>query len=281
MVRSRTPDRPDKAVGLRDGSCCPKGRGRAPHHAPRCLEPGSVRRGPRCGVVVDDVDAALAALFAASKAKDQKLACAFDAPTPEWSAKVKSPTLNLFLVQINENLDARPGALGRRAGRQRPDHRSSAAASPVRPALRAQRMGRRNTESNTGCSGRADTRTRIRHDPGRAAVRIAGRARAARSASHRAGRPRRQRDRHLVVARSAGASVAHARRDRAAAADARDGSRATGRDARHRPRRCAAAEGTCPGARSLGRRTRWTRRVSPDEDTPQWTTYRVRERVQD
>ena len=28
-------------------------------------------------VVVDDVDAALAALFAAAKAKDQKLACAF------------------------------------------------------------------------------------------------------------------------------------------------------------------------------------------------------------
>jgi len=60
--------------------------------------------------VVDDVDAALAALFASPKAKDQKLACAFDAPTPEWSSKVKSPTLNLYLVQISENLDARPGA---------------------------------------------------------------------------------------------------------------------------------------------------------------------------
>jgi len=60
--------------------------------------------------VVDDVDAALTALFAAPKAKEQKLACAFDAPTPEWSSKVKSPTLNLYLVQINENLDARPGA---------------------------------------------------------------------------------------------------------------------------------------------------------------------------
>jgi hypothetical protein len=77
--------------------------------------------------VVDDVDAALAALFAASKAKDQKLACAFDAPTPDWSTTVKSPTLNLFLVQINENVDARPGAWadvrgdnGQTIGRQPP-----------------------------------------------------------------------------------------------------------------------------------------------------------------
>jgi hypothetical protein len=77
--------------------------------------------------VVDDVDAALAALFAAPKAKDQKLACAFDAPTPDWSARVKSPTLNLFLVQINENVDARPGAWadvrgdnGQTIGRQPP-----------------------------------------------------------------------------------------------------------------------------------------------------------------
>jgi len=60
--------------------------------------------------VVDDVDAALAALFAASRAKDQKLSCAFDAPTPDWAAKIKSPTLNLFLVAVDENVDARPGA---------------------------------------------------------------------------------------------------------------------------------------------------------------------------
>ena len=77
--------------------------------------------------MVDDVDAALAALFAASKVKDQKLTCAFDAPTPEWSGKVKSPTLNLFLLQIDENLDARPGAWadvrdddGHTVGRQPP-----------------------------------------------------------------------------------------------------------------------------------------------------------------
>jgi hypothetical protein len=77
--------------------------------------------------VVDDVDTALAALFAASKAKDQKLTCAFDAPTPEWSASLKSPTLNLFLVQIDENVDARPGAWadvrgdsGQTIGRQPP-----------------------------------------------------------------------------------------------------------------------------------------------------------------
>jgi hypothetical protein len=77
--------------------------------------------------VVDDVDTALAALFAAAKAKDQELACSFDAPTPDWSATVKSPTLNLFLVQINENADARPGAWadvrddnGQTIGRQPP-----------------------------------------------------------------------------------------------------------------------------------------------------------------
>ncbi len=77
--------------------------------------------------MVDDVDTALAALFSAAKAKDQKLACSFDAPTPDWSATVKSPTLNLFLVQINENLDARPGAWvdvrdddGQTIGRQPP-----------------------------------------------------------------------------------------------------------------------------------------------------------------
>src|SRR4051794_11286146 len=109
MVRLGRVEQPDRAVGLPDRSCCPKGRGAAPDHAPACL-----RRAPRSrrtlGVVVDDVDAALAALFAAPKAKDQKLACAFDAPTPEWSSQVKSPTLNVYLVQINENLDARPGA---------------------------------------------------------------------------------------------------------------------------------------------------------------------------
>jgi hypothetical protein len=77
--------------------------------------------------VVDDVDAALSALFAASKPKDQKLTCAFDAPTQEWAATLKSPTLNLFLVQINENVDARPGAWadvrsddGQTIGRQPP-----------------------------------------------------------------------------------------------------------------------------------------------------------------
>jgi hypothetical protein len=98
----------------------------APHHAPRSLR--QVRRPrPTLYVVVDDVDAALAALFAAPKAKDQKLACAFDAPTVEWSTKVKSPTLNLFLVQISENLDARPSGWadvrdedGQTVGRQPP-----------------------------------------------------------------------------------------------------------------------------------------------------------------
>lgn len=75
--------------------------------------------------MVDDVDAALAALF--GTAKDPKLPCAFDAPTPEWSAKVKSPTLNLFLLQVHENNDARPGAwadvrddTGNTVGRQPP-----------------------------------------------------------------------------------------------------------------------------------------------------------------
>ena len=113
---------------------------------------GLVRGGLTLGVVVDDVDAALAALFAASKAKDQKLACAFDTPTPEWAAKVKSPTLNLFLVQIDENLDARPGAWtdvrddnGQTIGRQPPLRRYD-----LRYLLSAWGDGH---ESNTGCSG--------------------------------------------------------------------------------------------------------------------------------
>ena len=59
--------------------------------------------------MVDDVDAALAALIATYDGDGAKLACSFDAPTLEWSSAVKTPTLNLFLVDIRENLDARPG----------------------------------------------------------------------------------------------------------------------------------------------------------------------------
>jgi hypothetical protein len=102
---------------------------RARHDAPSCAQVPSPPPAIAAQSVsmVDDVDAALAALLAAPKAKDQKLACAFDAPTPEWAAKVKSPMLNLFLVHINENLDARPGAwtdvrdeTGQTIGRQPP-----------------------------------------------------------------------------------------------------------------------------------------------------------------
>jgi hypothetical protein len=77
--------------------------------------------------VVDDVDAALAALFAAASSKELKLECSFDAPTPEWSGGVKSTTLNLFLLEITENPEARPGAwadvrddTGQIVGRQPP-----------------------------------------------------------------------------------------------------------------------------------------------------------------
>ena len=59
-------------------------------------------RGARSPTVVDDVDAALAALFAAASSKELKLECSFDAPTPEWSGGVKSTTLNLFLLEITE-----------------------------------------------------------------------------------------------------------------------------------------------------------------------------------
>src|SRR4051794_11123361 len=96
------------------------------HHAPRCCgRSGASTR--TLSSMVDDVDAALAALFAASEVKGLKLACDFDPPTPEWSATVKTPTLNLFLLEIRENNEARPGAWadvrddgGQTVGRQPP-----------------------------------------------------------------------------------------------------------------------------------------------------------------
>jgi hypothetical protein len=56
------------------------------------------------------VDDALRALVeAAGRRGDKSPACSFDAPTAEWSAALKGPAINLFLLEVRENTDGRSG----------------------------------------------------------------------------------------------------------------------------------------------------------------------------
>jgi hypothetical protein len=59
--------------------------------------------------VIPEVDDALRALVAGAGRDASKAACSFDPPTPDWAAEVKRPTVNLFLLDVRENLEARAG----------------------------------------------------------------------------------------------------------------------------------------------------------------------------
>jgi hypothetical protein len=230
--------------------------------------------------VIDDVDAALAALFAASKAKDQKLACAFDTPTPEWAAKVKSPMLNLFLVQIDENLDARPGAWtdvrddnGQTIGRQPPlrrydlryllsawgdgtqvEHRLLAAVLTLVPAydtIPAELL------SGSLAERELSVRLRIAQDDLDVSVTDIWSS---------LGQPVRASLTLVVTAPLLPTLVT----DLAPPAETLDIGLAG-----VRPRKGRAPAPDLSDVDSVDAR------VSPDEDTPQWTKYRVRERIQD
>jgi hypothetical protein len=56
--------------------------------------------------VIADVDASLKKLLSGA-IEDEKAVISFDAPTEEWANKLKAPVVNLFLYDIQEDLDGR------------------------------------------------------------------------------------------------------------------------------------------------------------------------------
>jgi hypothetical protein len=66
---------------------------------------------PEATEVIVEVDEALRALVTtrAGAAAGEALACSFEPPSPEWSQAITATTLNLFLLEVRENLEARPG----------------------------------------------------------------------------------------------------------------------------------------------------------------------------
>lgn len=59
--------------------------------------------------MIHDADEALRSYLAAHLPGGEKQAVSFEAPTADWVAKIKGVTLNLFLYEVTENLDARGG----------------------------------------------------------------------------------------------------------------------------------------------------------------------------
>jgi hypothetical protein len=63
-------------------------------------------------VVIHEADAALRSYLSGWLPGGTKQAISFEAPTEEWVKSVKGPTLDLFLYDVAENLEARAGDWG-------------------------------------------------------------------------------------------------------------------------------------------------------------------------
>jgi len=80
--------------------------------------------------VIHDVDASLSALLAAEALNGTEAEVLFDAPTKDWAARRNSPTVDVFLYDIREDVSRRDqmaqpvrGADGRVVGREPPPRR--------------------------------------------------------------------------------------------------------------------------------------------------------------
>lgn len=61
--------------------------------------------------MIQDVDEALRAMLRAGVRQGTQVSVVFDAPTRDWAAKVNSPTVNLYLYDIREDLRRRERGL--------------------------------------------------------------------------------------------------------------------------------------------------------------------------
>ena len=131
---------------------CPLGQSRLP-----CARSGRCwlhawGRG-RLGPVIHEVDEALRGSCSATPSTAPGLEVVFDAPTKEWAARRNTPTINIYLYDIREDLDRRevgvrqvPTATGRSpsGGRRRAASSSPTSSPPGRSAPR----------TSTGCCRR-------------------------------------------------------------------------------------------------------------------------------
>src|SRR6266545_6849666 len=111
----------------RCAATCPDGHGRMPQELPA----GGLLSHPRAldsrGEMIEDVDEALRTLVRREAVPGGDIDVAFDAPTKDWSSRRNTPTVDLYLYDIREDMPRRdvgrvdlPNAEGRTVAHRLP-----------------------------------------------------------------------------------------------------------------------------------------------------------------